>query len=212
MKVLMADDHALFRAGLRALLTELAGVHVVAEAADGATAVQQAIQEQPDLVFIDIAMPVMNGLVATAQIKAACPATRVIVLSMHLNEDYIRRALNAGADGYMVKDAAPAELELAVHAMRVGQRYLSPAATSLLIQQALPSLREADPLQALTTRQADVLRMVAEGKTTKDMARVLHISPKTVDIHRTQLMQRLGIHDIAGLTRFAVRMGLVDAG
>lgn len=212
MKVLMADDHALFRAGLRALLTELAGVQVVAEAADGATAVQQAIQEQPDLVFIDIAMPVMNGLVATAQIKAACPAARVIVLSMHLNEDYIRRALNAGADGYMVKDAAPAELELAVHAMRVGQRYLSPAATSLLIQQALPSLREADPLQALTTRQADVLRMVAEGKTTKDMARVLHISPKTVDIHRTQLMQRLGIHDIAGLTRFAVRMGLVDAG
>ena len=127
-------------------------------------------ETQPDLVFLDIAMPVMNGIVATAQIKAALPDTRVIVLSMHLNEDHIRRALSAGADGYMVKDAAPAELKLAVQAMRVGQSYLSPAAASLLIQQVLPALRLADPLHALTARQSDVLTLFAEGRSTKDIA------------------------------------------
>jgi DNA-binding NarL/FixJ family response regulator len=209
VRVLLADDHALFRAGLSALLGDLPGIDIVGEAGDGAAAVELAIGTRPDLVFLDIGMPVMNGIVATSRIKAALPAVRVIVLSMHLNEDHIRRALSAGADGYMVKDAAPSELKAAVQAMAVGQSYLSPAAASLLIRQALPALRQADPMGGLTARQSDVLRMVAEGKTSKDMARLLHVSPKTIDIHRTQLMQRLDIHDIAGLTRFAVRVGLV---
>jgi len=209
VRVLLADDHTLFRAGLMALLGDQPGMDIVGEAGDGAEAVKLAIDTRPDLVFLDIAMPVMNGIVATQQIKAALPGTRVVVLSMHLNEDHIRRALSAGADGYMVKDAAPSELKLAVHAMRVGLSYLSPAAASLLIQQVLPVLRMADPLNGLTARQSVVLRMIAEGMTSKGIARELKVSPKTIDIHRTQLMQRLDIHDIAGLTRFAVRVGLV---
>jgi DNA-binding NarL/FixJ family response regulator len=209
MRVLIADDHALFRAGLRALLADLAGVEIVGEAADGAQAVAMAAETGPDLVFLDIAMPGMNGLVATEQIKTARPQTTVIVLSMHLNTDYIQRALRAGADGYMIKDSAPGELRLAVQAVMTGQSYLSPAAASLLIKQALPAIREGDPLAALSPRQREVLRLVAEGNSTKEIARRLDLSPKTVDIHRAQLMQRLDIHDVAGLTRFAVRVGLV---
>jgi DNA-binding NarL/FixJ family response regulator len=209
VKILIADDHALFRAGLRALLTDAAGRDGVLEAGDGAEAVRLAREHAPELVFLDIAMPVLGGLAAIEQVKAAQPAARVIVLSMHLNEEYIRRALAAGADGYMVKDSAPSELQVAVQAVMHGRHYLSPAAASLLIQQAMPGIREADPLQALSPRQTEVLRMVAQGLSTKEIARVLSLSPKTVDIHRAQIMQRLDIHDVAGLTRFAVRVGLV---
>lgn len=209
MKILIADDHALFRAGLRALLTDAAGSDGVIEAGDGAEAVRLTREHAPELVFLDIAMPVLGGLAAIAQVKAAQPTARVIVLSMHLNEEYIRRALAAGANGYMVKDSAPSELQVAVQAVMAGRHYLSPAAASLLIRQALPGIKESDPLQALSPRQAEVLRMVAEGQSTKEIARTLGLSPKTVDIHRAQVMQRLDIHDVAGLTRFAVRVGLV---
>ncbi|MDE2372533.1 MAG: response regulator transcription factor [Burkholderiales bacterium] len=209
MKILLADDHALFRAGLRALLADIPGVEIVAEASDGAEAVRLAAATEPDLAFLDIAMPVQGGLAAVEQIKAARPQLRVIVLSMHLNSDYIARALGAGADGYMVKDSAPSELRVAVDAVMAGRNYLSPAAASLLIQQALPGIREADPLRTLSPRQIEVLRLVAEGCSTKEIARKLDLSPKTVDIHRAQLMQRLDIHDVAGLTRFAVRVGIV---
>ena len=209
MKILLADDHALFRAGLRALLSDIAEVQIVAEASDGEQAVRLAASTEPDLVFLDIAMPVLGGLAATEKIKAARPATRIIVLSMHLTEDYIRRALSAGADGYMVKDSAPSELGVAVQAVMAGGNYLSPAAASVLIKHALPGMKGADPLALLSPRQAEVLRMVAEGKSTKEIARLLDLSPKTVDIHRAQVMQRLDIHDVAGLTRFAVRVGLV---
>jgi DNA-binding NarL/FixJ family response regulator len=209
MKILIADDHALFRAGLRALLTDAAGSDGVLEASDGAEAVRLAQEHAPELVFLDIAMPVLNGLAAIGQVKAAQPSARIIVLSMHLNEEYIRRALAAGADGYMVKDSAPSELLVAVQAVMAGRHYLSPAAASLLIRQAMPGIKESDPLQALSPRQTEVLRMVAEGLSTKEIARTLGLSPKTVDIHRAQVMQRLDIHDVAGLTRFAVRVGLV---
>lgn len=211
MRILLADDHALFRAGLSALLSHLPDVDIVGEACDGGEAVQLAASQAPDLVFMDIAMPVLSGLAATEKIKAARAETKVIVLSMHLNADYIRRALSAGADGYIVKDAAPSELKVAVQAVMAGRNYLSPAAASLLVQQALPGMRQADPLQLLSPRQREVLRRVAEGSSTKEIARALELSPKTVDIHRAQLMQRLDIHDVAGLTRFAVRVGLVSA-
>jgi DNA-binding NarL/FixJ family response regulator len=209
MKILLADDHALFRAGLRALLADTAGSDGILEAADGEEAVRLTREQAPDLVFLDIAMPVLGGLAAIEQVKNARPTARVIVLSMHLNEEYIRRALAAGADGYMVKDSAPSELLVAVQAVMAGRHYLSPAAASLLIQQAMPAMRDADPMQALSPRQTEVLRMVAEGLSTKEIARALGLSPKTVDIHRAQIMQRLDIHDVAGLTRFAVRVGLV---
>ncbi len=209
MKILLADDHTLFRAGLRALLSDIDGVQIVAEARDGAEAVELAASTEPDLAILDIAMPRLNGLAATEKIKAARPATRIIVLSMHLNEEYIRRALSAGADGYMVKDSAPSELTVALQAVMAGGNYLSPAAASLLIKQALPGMKGSDPLHMLSPRQVEVLRMVAEGNSTKEIARLLDLSPKTVDIHRAQVMQRLDIHDVAGLTRFAVRVGLV---
>ncbi|MBU6261325.1 MAG: response regulator transcription factor [Burkholderiales bacterium] len=209
MKILLADDHALFRAGLRALLADIPGVEIVAEASDGAEAVRLAAATEPDLAFLDIAMPVLGGLAAVEQIKAARPQLRVVVLSMHLNSDYIARALGAGADGYMVKDSAPSELRVAVDAVMAGRNYLSPAAASLLIQQALPGIKEADPLRTLSPRQIEVLRLVAEGCSTKEIARKLELSPKTVDIHRAQLMQRLDIHDVAGLTRFAIKVGIV---
>jgi len=209
MRILLADDHTLFRAGLRALLSDIDGVQIVAEARDGAEAVELAASTEPDLAILDIAMPRLNGLAATEKIKAARPATRIIVLSMHLNEEYIRRALSAGADGYMVKDSAPSELTVALQAVMAGGNYLSPAAASLLIKQALPGMKGSDPLHMLSPRQVEVLRMVAEGNSTKEIARLLDLSPKTVDIHRAQVMQRLDIHDVAGLTRFAVRVGLV---
>ena len=190
-------------------MSDIAEVQIVAEASDGEQAVRLAASTEPDLVFLDIAMPVLGGLAATEKIKAARPATRIIVLSMHLTEDYIRRALSAGADGYMVKDSAPSELGVAVQAVMAGGNYLSPAAASVLIKHALPGMKGADPLALLSPRQAEVLRMVAEGKSTKEIARLLDLSPKTVDIHRAQVMQRLDIHDVAGLTRFAVRVGLV---
>ncbi|MDP1692863.1 MAG: response regulator transcription factor [Burkholderiaceae bacterium] len=209
MKILIADDHALFRAGLRALLADAAGSDGVLEAGDGAEAVRLTREHAPALVFLDIAMPVLGGLAAIAQVKAVQPTARIIVLSMHLNEEYIRRALAAGADGYMVKDSAPSELLVAVQAVMARRHYLSPAAASLLIRQAMPGIKEADPLHALSPRQTEVLRMVAEGSSTKEIARSLGLSPKTVDIHRAQVMQRLDIHDVAGLTRFAVRVGLV---
>jgi DNA-binding NarL/FixJ family response regulator len=209
VRILIADDHALFRAGLRALLADAAGSDGVLEAGDGAEAVRLTREHAPELVFMDIAMPVLGGLAAVVEVKSAQPAARIIVLSMHLNEEYIRRALAAGADGYMVKDSAPSELLVAVQAVMAGRHYLSPAAASLLIRQALPGIMGADPLQALSPRQTEVLRMVAEGLSTKEIARTLGLSPKTVDIHRAQIMQRLDIHDVASLTRFAVRVGLV---
>ena len=211
MKILIADDHALFRAGLRALLSGIEGVEIVGESADGLAAVELAASTRPDLVFLDIAMPRLNGIAAAERIKAAQPGVRVIVLSMHLTEEYIRRALAAGADGYMLKDLAPSELHLAVRAVMAGGHHLSPAAATLLVKQALPGLKSSDPLQALSPRQREVLRMVAQGHSTKEIARSFDLSTKTVDIHRAQIMQRLDIHDIAGLTRFAIKAGLVDA-
>jgi DNA-binding NarL/FixJ family response regulator len=200
------------RAGLRALLKSLDLVEVVAEAGNGHEAIQLAEQHQPDIVIMDIGMPELNGLEATARMVKLAPAPRIIVLSMHANEEYVRRALQAGVAGYLLKGAEPAELELAIKAVMRGETYLTPAISKQVVQNYLhPREMKTNPIQELTPRQREVLQLVAEGHSTKDIAQKLNLSTKTVDTHRTELMQRLDIHDIAGLVRYAIRSGLISA-
>ncbi|BFU96072.1 MAG: DNA-binding response regulator [Nitrospira sp.] len=212
IRVLLADDHRLMRAGLRALLKSLELVQVVAEAGNGHEALQLAEQHRPDIVIMDIGMPELNGLEAAARMVKLAPAPRIIILSMHANEEYVRRALQAGAAGYLLKGADPAELELAIKAVMRGETYLAPAVSKQVVQNYLhPEGVTTSPVQELTPRQREVLQLVAEGHSTKDIAQKLNLSVKTVDTHRTELMQRLDIHDIAGLVRYAIRIGLITA-
>jgi len=218
IRVVLADDHALVRAGIRALLENIEGVAVVAEAGDGRAALRAVAEHQPDVVLMDIAMAGLNGLEATARIAREHPAVRVVILSMHANEEYVLRALQAGAIGYLLKDADTAELELAVRAAARGEAYLSPAVSRHLIADYVrrvgqdPQLAESlsHGLSLLTPRQREVLQLIAEGRTTREIARLLNISVKTVETHRAQLMERLDIHDVAGLVRYAIRAGLTQ--
>lgn len=211
LRVLLADDHALVRAGLRKLLESLPDIEVVGEADDGQAVLLLTEQLHPNLVLMDVAMPGLNGLEATTRLTKAHPQIRVLILSMHQNEDYVRQALRAGAAGYLLKDAAPAELELAIKALRRGETWLSPAVSKGVMSDYVQRLRgEAAPGEALTPRQREILQLIAEGHTTKDIARRLDISVKTVETHRTQLMKQLDLHDVAGLVRYAIRTGLVS--
>jgi DNA-binding NarL/FixJ family response regulator len=211
MRVVLADDHALIRAGLRALLQSLEGVQVVGEASNGHEALEVIERQQPDIVLMDIAMPGLNGLEAATRIAKQWPTVRVIMLSMHANEEYIRQALSAGAAGYILKGAEPAELELALKAVLRGETYLTPGVSKRIVQDYLQGREKAGPLQELTSRQREVLQLIAEGYSTKDIAKKLDVSVKTAETHRTELMSRLGIHDVAGLVRYAIRIGLVTA-
>jgi DNA-binding NarL/FixJ family response regulator len=217
IRVLLAEDHTLVRAGIRALLQALTGVQVVAEANDGREALRLIKTYQPDVVLMDIAMTGLNGLEATARVTKEFPTVRVIILSMHSSEEYVAQALHAGAAGYLLKDAAAAELELAVKAVARGETYLSPAVSKHMITDYLRRVAggeagagegalSPDPL---TPRQRETLQLIAEGHSTKEIASILHLSVKTVETHRMQLMARLDIHDIAGLVRYAIRIGLV---
>lgn len=210
-RVLLADDHTLVRAGLRKLLESMPQVTVVGEADDGLALLALATQLQPDLVLMDIAMAGLNGLEATARLLKAQPGVRVLILSMHQNEEYVRQALRNGAMAYLLKDAAPVELELAIQAVQRGETYLSPAVSRGVVSDYLQRLR-GDPAPAitLTPRQREVLQLVAEGHSTKEIARRLDLSVKTVDTHRSQLMKQLDIHEVAGLVRYAVRSGLIS--
>jgi DNA-binding NarL/FixJ family response regulator len=212
IRVLLTDDHRLVRAGLRALLQSLEGVQVVAEAGNGYEALQLAEQHQPDIVIMDIGMEGLNGLEAASRMRKSAPAPRIIILSMHANEEYVRRSLQAGAAGYLLKGAEPAELELAIHAVMRGETYLTPAVSKQVVQDYLQgSGVKPDPLQDLTSRQREVLQLIAEGNSTKEIAYKLNLSIKTVETHRGELMNRLDIHDVAGLVRYAIRTGLVTA-
>jgi DNA-binding NarL/FixJ family response regulator len=213
IRVLLADDHQLVRAGLRLLLQGLDGVQVVAEAADGREALRLIGSARPDVVLMDVMMPGLNGLEATARAARDFPESRVVVLSMNATEEYVLRALRAGAAGYLLKNVSPAELEAAVRAAARGEQYLSPAVSGHVIEAYLKRVgAEAGPLDRLTPRQREVLQLIAEGRSTKEVAACLGISVKTAEMHRGQLMDALEIHDVAGLTRFAIRAGLVDLG
>ncbi len=211
-RVLLADDHTLVRAGLRKLLESMPEVTVVGEADDGLALLVLAAQLQPDLVLMDIAMAGLNGLEATARLLKAQPGVRVLILSMHQNEEYVRQALRSGAMAYLLKDAAPVELEQAIQAVQRGETYLSPAVSRGVVSDYVQRLR-GDAAQAvtLTPRQREVLQLVAEGHSTKEIARRLDLSVKTVDTHRSQLMKQLDIHEVAGLVRYAVRSGLISS-
>ena len=218
IRLLLADDHTLVRSGIRALLNELEQVEVIAEASDGREALSLIESQQPDIVLMDIAMSGMNGLEATMRVTRDFPDIRVVILSMHTNEEYVLQALRSGAVGYLLKDAGISELEIAIEAVSRGETYLSPPVSKHVISDyvrrvgadARENLDSQPTLERLTLRQREILQLIAEGYTTQEMATLLNISVKTVETHRMQLMDRLDIHDIAGLVRFAIRVGLIS--
>ena len=210
-RVVLADDHTLVRAGLRKLLESLPEVTVVGEADDGLALLAMVQQLQPELALLDIAMPGLNGLETAARLSRTAPGLRVLMLSMHQNEEYVRQALRNGAAGYMLKDAAPMELALAVRAVLRGEVYLSPSVSKGVVSDYVQRLRSEEPSgTGLTPRQTEVLQLIAEGHSSKEIARRLSLSVKTVETHRSQLMKQLDIHEVAGLVRFAMRNGLVS--
>jgi DNA-binding NarL/FixJ family response regulator len=217
IRVLLVDDHVLMRTGMRSWLQSMSGVEVVGEASDGREALHQIAKIRPDVVLMDVGMPRLNGLDATVHVTKDFPRVHVLILSMHANEEYVLQALRAGACGYMLKDAEPEELEMALKAVSRGKIYLSPAVSQGVIDDYLrrvgasggDSAPATNEPSLLTARQREILQLIAEGQTTKKIAALLHISEKTVESHRLRLMRQLNIHDIAGLVRYAIRTGLV---
>jgi DNA-binding NarL/FixJ family response regulator len=209
IRVLLADDHALVRAGFRSLLENIPAVTVVAEAGNGREAIDLLRKHRPHIALMDIAMPGLNGLEALTRCKEF-PKTRVIILSMHATEEYVVQALRQGAAGYLIKDAAAGELTLAIRSILKGETYLSPSISRHVIDTYLKRVGDkSGPFDQLTSRQREVLQLIAEGNNTKEIAFLLKLSVKTVETHRGHLMEKLGIHDIAGLVRFAMRAGLI---
>ncbi|HKU41106.1 MAG TPA: response regulator transcription factor [Polyangiales bacterium] len=215
MRVLLADDHVLVRAGIRALLEALPDVEVVAEVGDGRAALDQLNALRPDVAFLDIGMPGLNGIEVAERAAREVPATRIVMLSMHSSSNHVTRALRAGAAGYLLKDAAADELPVVLRAVGQGETYLSPAIAKHVVDGFLqrgtsPDSQPLDALDGLTPRQREILQLVAEGRSTKEVAALLELSVKTVETHRSQIMARLDIHDVAGLVRYAIRNGLVN--
>jgi DNA-binding NarL/FixJ family response regulator len=211
-RVVLADDHTLFRAGIRSLLSELEGVEVVGEASSGQMALQLIEEQQPDVALLDIGMAGLSGLEVVARLAAAASPVRVIMLSMHASEAYVVQALRAGAAGYLLKDADTVELGLAIKAAMRGETYLSPAVSRQVVAGYVQRTGAGDDqLGRLSERQRETLRLIAEGRSTQEIAGRMQISVKTVEKHRAELMARLGIHDVAGLVRFAIRTGLISS-
>jgi len=213
IRILIADDHALLRAGVRALLLTIPDIEVIAEANDGRDALDLVATLKPDLLLMDIAMPNMNGLAAAERVTTSFPEVRIIILSMHANEELVGQAIRAGAAGYLLKNADSAELEFAIKAVIGGETYLTPAVSKQMMSNYRQLLAGNPQTKStpLTTRQTEILQLIAEGLSTKEISGALKISVKTVETHRSQLMDRLDIHDIPGLVRYALRIGLVSA-
>src|SRR5450755_398044 len=207
-RILLADDHAVVRQGFKMILGAQADMEIVGEAANGREAVELAAQLNPDIVVMDVAMPELNGIEATRRLLAANPHIRVIALSMHKDSVYVREILRAGARGYLLKDSISSDLLAAVRAVARGEGYLSPGVSDAVLNDYRRHV--TDPIDLLSSREREVLQMIAEGKTNKEIATVLNLSVYTVDAHRGRIMEKLNLHSVTDLVRFAVRCGLVD--
>ena len=211
IRILIADDHGIVRTGLKLLLDRVSEMEVVGEAADGREAVRLAAELQPDIVIMDIAMPLLNGLQAAQAIRENAP-TGVIFVTMHTDESYILKALDAGARGYLLKDNADEDIERAIRAVAAGKPYFSPAISQALLADDVRLMRKRgvqDSYDLLTEREREVLQLLAEGKSNKEAAAVLNLSPYTVETHRTNMMQKLGLHNTAEIVLYAVRKGII---
>jgi DNA-binding NarL/FixJ family response regulator len=204
IRVLLADDHALMREGLRALLTSERDITVIGDVFNGREAVRRVLEFNPDIVLMDLTMPDMNGIEATRIIREKSPATKVIILSMHASSEHVFHAFTAGAAGYLLKESASTQLVAALRAVYAGRRYLSPG---ISLPEHLPSTGRA-PLESLSDRERQVLQLVVEGKSSAEVAGVLHLSPKSVETYRSRLMRKLGIEDIPALVKFAILHGI----
>ena len=211
MRVLIADDHTMVRESLVSLLQADAAIQVVAQAADGVEALEKALQTRPDIVVVDLSMPRLNGIEVVRRLREALPDTQVLVLTMHQEDEYVLQAVRAGAAGYLVKDSAGVELLAALHSLHAGRGYFGPQASRTMAQQLQhPERALEDPYGSLTAREREVFHLIAEGMTTKEIARKLEISVKTAENHRGRVLDKLDLRNTAELVRYALRKGLLD--
>jgi DNA-binding NarL/FixJ family response regulator len=213
LRILLGDDHTLVRQGLRKILEDREQWEIVAEAEDGRQAVAQAAAHKPDVAVLDIAMPLLNGIDATPQILRRSPSTRVLILSMHANEAYVTRALQAGAAGYLLKDSADADLLSGVEAVAAGKSFFSPAVARVMLDDYVRHLAGkgiVDRYDSLSEREREIFQLIAEGHSSKSIADLLSLSPATVDTHRAHILQKLDLHNVAELVLYAVRRGVIS--
>jgi len=212
LRILIGDDHTLMRQGLRKILEERPEWEIVAEAGDGRSAVRETLSLQPDVAVLDIGMPMLNGIEATAQITRKLPGAAVLILSMHADEAYVTQAVRAGARGYLLKDSAGADLIGAIAAVAAGKSFFSPPIAKVVLDDYARRLGEKgqDRYDALSEREREIFQLVAEGHSTKEIAELLSVSPTTVETHRAHILQKLDIHNTAELVRYAVRRGVIS--